>query len=816
MVDLKEFGIDESFLAHTPKETLIEHTYVTKKYLTNILEVNNLDNLIDKLISSLDEDYSVLIKEMFLNAVYLHDIGKKNKYFQAIKMSNDDFKDYKDATKSTNHSFNSSEMYIKYYQNIIKKNKDRKKRIKLSFILYNFSYHISKHHGRLSVFKEYRENEGDLISSFRQRKKFNINDFEFFILNKLLFSLLISSDYYATTEYMAGLPTKDFGTISKEKKELLIKTFEEYKIVQNIRNHTNIQGINTLRSKMFLESEQILKENPNKNIFYLEAPTGSGKTLNSINLAMNFLKEDNINKIFYVFPFNTLVEQTKDVFDKIFNSDKIKGDVLDIEVINSITPIKEKDDITQENEESKYQKSYINRLFFHHELIITTHISFFNILFGTSKEDNFPLWQLANSVIILDEIQSYDNNLWSYMTKFFEIYSEALNIKIIIMSATLPKLDRLIEKDSNRNVFVNLIKNRDEYFYHDYFKNRVKIDYSILNKKFEDKKISLDELKDEFFEKKEKYNKILFEFITKRSARKFYDELINDSDYEEFSIYELSGDDNKAYRQKVIDETKKAIKIIVIATQVIEAGVDIDMDLGFKDISTLDSEEQFMGRINRSCLKSILNPKVYFFDMDKEDKIYKSDNRVEFNLKNKQWQEVLISKNFEKFYKELLAKLKSNDKSILSGTKDNFEKFNLSVQNLDYKNIEDKMKLIKSENFRLYFPFQLDVKLYKIKEFENIDKIFLTNNKLDGQKVWNEFINLNNIKGYAKKELHRYKLNSLMQFFTFNIVKYPWSTRPCMGEELFGFYFIQSLEFITKDNKFDREKYYERMNEIFI
>ena len=144
---------------------------------------------------------------------------------------------------------------------------------------------------------------------------------------------------------------------------------------------------------------------------------------------------------------------------------------------------------------------------------------------------------------------------------------------------------------------------------------------------------------------------------------------------EDFVIYELSGDDNKAYRQKIINESKEDIKIIIIATQVIEAGVDIDMDLGFKDISTLDSEEQFMGRINRSCLKLSLNPKVYFFDLDEENKIYKKDNRIEFNLKDKRWQSVLKSKNFEEFYIELLSKIKRNDESILSGTKDNFEKF---------------------------------------------------------------------------------------------------------------------------------------------
>ncbi len=798
----------KNIFAHThndkKSETLIAHSLLTKKYLNQILTKKNLVPLIDNLINNLDYENSDLIKKLFYNAIYLHDLGKINPSFQANKMKNILFEE---TTLSSNHSEISVDEYKIIFLNDIRNIKDEDTFYKLNYIFHCFMYPISKHHGKLKSIDDFMCKDASFDDIKKNPSEFIKNPFEFYILNKLLFSLLISSDYYATTEYMADLKTTNFGTISQEKNDLLFKTFENYEIVKNIRTNTNIKGIDTLRSKMFLEAEQSLKDNPDKNIFYLEAPTGSGKTLTSINLAMNFLKEENINKIFYVFPFNTLVEQTKGVFDSIFNNDINQKDTLDIEVINSITPIKEKDDKTQENEESKYQKSYMNRLFFHHELIITTHISFFDILFGTSKEDNFPLWQLANSVIILDEIQSYDNNLWSYMTKFFESYSKVLNIKIVIMSATLPKLDRLIDKDIEKDIFVDLIKNRDEYFYDDYFKKRVEIDYSILNKKYEKKKISFEELKDELFDRKNDYNKILFEFITKKSARTFYNSLIDDLDYKDFDIYELSGDDNKAYRQKVINETKKDIKIIVIATQVIEAGVDIDMDLGFKDISTLDSEEQFMGRINRSCLKSALNPKVYFFDMDDEAAIYKKDNRIEFNLKNTKWQKVLESKNFVEFYDELLEKLKKNDESILSGTQNNFEKFNNYVKHLDYKKIQDKMKLIKSENFRLYFPFTLDIKQYEIKEFVHIEKCYLTDGELDGQKVWNVFKELNNIEGYAKKEINRFKLNSLIQFFTFNIVRYEWSPRPYIGEEEYGFYFVENLDFITEEKKFDREKY---------
>lgn len=802
MLDLRLFNIDEAYLAHTPNETLIEHSLMTKFYFEKIKEEKKLDTLIDTMILNIDKEYFDFIKVMFENTIILHDIGKINPYFQANKMNNLKFEEYKGSSISTEHSIYSKIEFIKYFEKEIDKVQNRKEKEKLKFILYTFSYHISKHHGKLSIFEEYDEK---CISFFQHIEKFDIEYFEFYILNKFLFSLLVSSDYYATTHYMADLPTTNFGVIKD--KQNIINKFEDYEIVKNIRQNQNLVGINVLRSKMFLEAEINLLKNIDKNIFYLEAPTGSGKTLTSINLAMKLIEQENINKIFYIFPFNTLVEQTKKQLEKIFDSE------LNIEVINSITPIKEITDEIQENEESKYQKSYMSRLFFHNELILTTHISIFNILFGTTKEDNFPLWQMANSVIIIDEIQSYDINLWSYMTKFLKHYAKALNIKIIIMSATLPKLDELIEGDNT--IFEELIKNKDEYFQSEYFKNRVDIDFSLL----EIKNVENEELIEKLDEEKNKYSKIVFEFIKKDSARKFYNLLCEDDRFSEFEIYELSGDDNKATRENVINKTKEEnIKIIIVATQVIEAGVDIDMDLGFKDISTLDSEEQFLGRINRSCLKLSLEykPKVYFFNKDDESKIYRGDFRIEDNLKKEELRENLLNKDFKSFYTEVFKRIKKADKRVESGILGNFEKFESYVLKLNYKEIKNKMQLIKSDNFRLFFPFLFDIEKYNIEEFKNIENKFLTNDKLDGQKVWNEFIELNEIENFAKREITRSKINSLMQFFIFNIFKYYNGERPHIGEEMYGYYFVANLEYITYDGKFDREKFNKDKKSLFL
>jgi len=366
-----------------------------------------------------------------------------------------------------------------------------------------------------------------------------------------------------------------------------------------------------------------------------------------------------------------------------------------------------------------------------------------------------------------------------------------------------------LEKKDNS---IDLIssKKRDEFFTNHYFKDRVEVDFALL----EEGKIELDRLEEFFDEVKDDYQKILFEFIKKQSAREFYNQI---KEWNE-NVYELSGDDNKAYRQYVINLSKEDKPIIIIATQVIEAGVDIDMDLGFKDISTLDSEEQFMGRINRSCKKS--GSKVYFFDIDDVAKIYRGDNRLGFDLTQPKYQKILEEKNYVDYYSDVLEVIKRNGLRYESGINNNIDNFSTLVKKLDYQEIRNEMKLIDSENFILYFPFKLDISIYKgVKEFENIDKAYLTEEKLDGWKVWDAFLELREIEGFAEMKYKHSHINALMQFFTFNIIKFQNITRPhhYSGEPVGGFYLVEDWEeFIDKDCKFKREVYQKKSKSLFL
>ena len=98
--------------------------------------------------------------------------------------------------------------------------------------------------------------------------------------------------------------------------------------------------------------------------------------------------------------------------------------------------------------------------------------------------------------------------------------------------------------------------------------------------------------------------------MQKDTADELYKLLSDEAD----NVQILTGDDNKYRRNEIIKMSKQDEPIIIVATQTIEAGVDIDMDIGFKDISFIDGEEQFIGRINRSSKKK--NCIAYFYNMD--------------------------------------------------------------------------------------------------------------------------------------------------------------------------------------------------------
>ncbi|MFA1755738.1 CRISPR-associated helicase Cas3' [Fusobacterium animalis] len=803
--DIFSFQDKYKYLAHIKdnrKETLQEHTELANKYLKKIIEYKNLKPFFERIknILNLKNQEEELYYKMISDVTNFHDFGKINSQFQIDKMLNEEILKMEDkynisGVLGSDHSLLSANIFIAYYfKKIIAliETMETKKIVILLEILFALSYTISKHHGNLDSFEEYIEklsrnndenilkelknisvsNGGILLQAFleketitiffnfietyisERKKKENISSHEamsIFVFTKMMFSLLVASDYYSTNEFMQEIKYENFGNMGNI--DTIKKEYENSEIIKSIRDKEkngipNDEDINNFRTKIFLEAEKNLEKNKENNIFFLEAPTGSGKSNTALNLSLKLLDKDR-RKIFYVYPFNTLVEQNMNTLKNIFgnNEEAIKN----ITVVNSITALTNKDSMDIPIEE--YSDILMDRQFLNYPFIVTTHVGIFNTLIGNTKEDCMPFYQLTNSVIVFDEIQAYKNTIWTEIIKILNSYAKLLNIKIIIMSATLPNLSYLLDEEEKNNIS-KLIENRDEYFNNTIFKNRVEVNYDLLS----EQKIEYEELLQHIIKNSLNSQKILIEFISKNDAKKFYELCENNEDLNvDHKILILTGEDNKARRNSIIKKiNSKDKKIILISTQLIEAGVDIDVDVGYKNISGLDNEEQFLGRINRSCKKS---GKAYFFYLTDAKKVYKNSIIIEnkLNLFSDEMRDVLENKNFDVFYSKVLEILKRKAKEKINN--DNFETI---IFNKKFRLLKERMQLIEEQDDKKTYFFNRTLTDEEIEEIgENID----------GSEVWERYVEILKEENYAKKIVELSKIREKMMYFLYEVKK---------------------------------------------
>lgn len=785
-------------------ETLLAHTELTNKYFVKFWQSKNSDEIFDRFCNVFWQKENIdnelknkakdLLKEIIMAIPIFHDMGKVNPNFQLMKLKVNDFKENK-AYVNTHHSFLSSMFYMDYCRKLVydEKNEDEIVNLLAEFILYN-GYIIARHHSELGSLTEFTKlinldddtyfsklkqiinNEGtysvkidfiesDIDDMFRNLNKVD-KDAEkvgrsiyLYIYIRWLYSLLVASDYYATSEFMNDT---DFSEVSDlDNIGYWNKFYEETSLLKSIRKYqktkypladeelNTIKDINILRSEIFCEVEENIKANANENIFYLEAPTGSGKSNTAINASFKLMQHDKrLQKIFYIYPFNTLVEQNLETLEKVFaDNEDIKQNIA---VINSITPIKVSEKDLNDNEEKDvYQKALHDRQFLNYPMILSTHVSLFNIIFGNRQSDVLAFYQLANSVIVLDEIQSYKNKIWAEIICYLKELAKMFNIKIIIMSATLPDLDILSRFQAQA---VNLLESPSRFFAVDCFKNRVKLNYDLLKI---DKDNILDKLKTHLKQYLKSDKKILIEFIKKKTAHDFWVDLQENEDFKDVQIEYLSGDDSIAERKRILDKVKKATDtIILVSTQVIEAGVDIDMDIGYKNISKLDSEEQFLGRINRSCKKEGI---AYFFEVDEASDIYKDDVRLSESivLKDVNMQKILELKLFDEYYKKVLE-------TTMGKYSYHFDEFIKDISDLNYKSISTHMKLIDDR--------QDMVQIYIIRN------LCVDGEILDGKQIWDSYVDLwengRKTMSYAEWKIELSRITSKMNNFIYQVSKH--------------------------------------------
>ena len=571
-------------------------------------------------------------KELFSNISFLigltHDFAKSTSFFQTYLLF--------DNTKKENtpHSFLSAIFTYYVIRNYLDKNNIAFES-NLSIIAYIV---VLAHHGNLkditkldnyndkkSKSKMVLKQVDDLKNSKNNLSEF-YNDFEidffrFFdefeeisedITDDLLefsFNENIDNYFYILLFYSSLL---DADKMDASESKIIVRTEIPGNIVDNFKKNNlrnSNDNINKIREEAYNEvNENILNLDLNERIFSIELPTGIGKTFTGVSAVLKLKErinnELNFNPRFiYSLPFLTVVDQNSDIITSILGESGFKGSNFLVNH-NHLADMNYK---YNNLEDCEMNNSKILIEGWNSEIIVTTFIQFFYSIISNKNKSLRKFHNITNSIILLDEIQSIPYKYWEVINLFLKKLAYEYNCWIILMTATQPYIFK-------ENEIKSLVDNV-EYYFNQF--DRVNYNFQLDNLDFEDFK---NELIDKISHDDE--NNYLVVLNTINSSKELYDAiknhyclLRNDVYFDEcngicyvdedIQLIYLSNNIVPKHRLERINAIKESNRqSIIVSTQLIEAGVDIDVDIIYRDLAPLDSLVQTAGRCNRGGNKN--------------------------------------------------------------------------------------------------------------------------------------------------------------------------------------------------------------------
>lgn len=391
-------------------------------------------------------------------------------------------------------------------------------------------------------------------------------------LTKYIFSALIDGDWTNSREFEENYYARAH--------QLEAHNFTHYysRLMDKVKGfESGMQTpINILRSKMSEECDTFA-DKPS-GIYTLSIPTGGGKTLASLRYglkhAMNFGKE----RIIYIVPYTTIIEQNADVVRDIL------GDNEQI--------LEHHSNVIEDNESETGGKLKLLKDNWSAPIIFTTMVQYLNTFYANGRRNVRRLHNLSNAVIIFDEVQKVPTNCVSLFNESLNFLNEQANSSIVLCTATQPALDfvnRKLKLDSKAEIISDIDKVFEEF-------KRVEIIDKVTNKEF-----NQGELIDFIDDKLKVVNNVLIVLNTKKVVKDLYEEL--KSKYEDIPVYHLSTSMCPNHRTAILEDVKNRLnkkeRVICVSTQLIEAGVDISFDCVIRSLAGLDSIAQSAGRCNR-------------------------------------------------------------------------------------------------------------------------------------------------------------------------------------------------------------------------
>jgi CRISPR-associated endonuclease/helicase Cas3 len=497
--------------------------------------------------------------------------------------------------------------------------------------------------------------------------QFNNNEKMFYI--RMLFSCLVDADYcssalFSDKDYLS----KTTGIELKPKK--LFNSLNKYR--NNLIINSSKSIINDLRNKVF--NDCVLSANKKPSFFTLSAPTGTAKTLAMLAFALKHAEIYNKKRIIFVVPYLSIIEQNIEIYKEICGEDYILEDDSQVEY----------DDITRE-----YSQRWSS------PIIFTTSVKLFETLFKSKSTDCRRLHSLANSIIVFDESHTLSGDFLNCSLEVLNLLVKNFNTTVVLSSATQPAYN----SRKNLKIETTEIIDNPTKLYNDYSKSRkININFNL------DKEQTLENIVDKMTLEKQT--------ITIVNTRKTGLELFNllvEKNNEEDCFY-LSTNLCSKHKLDMIEEIKEKLKnglpCKVVATQCIEAGVDLDFENLRRELGPYDSIVQGGGRCNRNG-KTVGNIEIFKLKnpIFPTGKYYYNASQCVVQLYNK-YKNIDINnlEIMEEYFKLLYGTItcEHDKKEILE-----------DIKTLDFKKMSKDYKLIDNNQITVIVPYNKDIKNYK-------------------------------------------------------------------------------------------------------
>ena len=390
------------------------------------------------------------------------------------------------------------------------------------------------------------------------------------MLSRLLLSAVIEGDRRDTAEFMEKINYPVYKGY-EDKAEFwgtLLKTVENK--IENLPNETEVQQI---RRKISKQCKEAAAEPC--GIYRLNVPTGAGKTLSSLRYALSHASLHKKSRIIFTAPLLSILEQNAEVIRNFIGNDSV---ILE----HHSNVIKAQED---ENQLDKYE---ILAETWNSPIIITTLVQLLNTLFSGKTTAIRRFHSLADSIIVIDEVQTVPTSMLTLFNLAVSFLSQVCGATIVLCSATQPCHEKAAHGITPAP------------------KDIVPYDASLWEalKRTEilrAESLPLEEIPSFALSLLNKHSSLLVVCNKKDEAAEIYEKLCSaDTD-----CFHLSAAMCVAHRRDVLREMKQSLaagirKTVCVSTQVIEAGVDISFDAVIRLTAGMDSVIQAAGRCNRN------------------------------------------------------------------------------------------------------------------------------------------------------------------------------------------------------------------------